>query len=178
MPIGPPLLAVEEVRRDRAALIEGAMGDEAGLVGLRFARGCRCFAVIGEGAIAGYGWLSTGPEWIGELQLEIRPGHAEAYIWNCVTLAEHRRRGVFRSLVAGIADAARGLGARRVWIGSVAIPAEKALAPSGFRPAARFHVVRFLGVFAMAGSILDPDARRVVAYRGGVRVGAVTRRRH
>ena len=155
------------------------MGNEADRVEPRFERGVRCFAVFLDRTIAGYGWLSTGPEWIGELQLEIRPNKAEAYIWNCVTLAPHRRKGVFRSLVVGIAEAARGLGVRRVWIGSVAIPAEKALAPLGFRPAARFHTFRFLGIFVATGTtIVDPDARRVIPYNTGVEMGAVIRRHH
>lgn len=155
------------------------MGPDGDLVGPRYARGCRCFAVMLDGAVAGYAWLSTGPEWIGELQLEIRPSKAEGYIWNCVTAPEHRRKGVFRSLVAGIAQAAGGLGVRRLWIGSVDIPAEKVLGPLGFRPAARIHTFRFLGLYVTGGTtILDPDARRVIAYNSGVTIGAVTRRRH
>lgn len=156
------------------------MGAEADVVGPRFARGCRCFAVILDGDVAGYGWLSTGPEWIGELQLEIRPRKAEAYIWNCVTLGPHRRKGVFRALVAGISEAARQQGVTRVWIGSVAIPAEKALAPLGFRPTARFRTYRFLGLFAMTGSIVDSDVRRVISFSFGrsVLMGGVERRRH
>jgi GNAT superfamily N-acetyltransferase len=155
------------------------MGGEAELVKLRFARGVRCFAVMVAGDIAGYGWLSMSPEWIGEVELEIRPRKAEAYIWNCVTLPEHRRKGVFRSLVVGIAEAARQIGVRRVWIGSVDIPAEKALAPLGFRPAAQFRTYRFLGLFATAGTrIVDPEARQVISYSTGVTFGAVGRRRH
>ena len=69
------------------------MGPEGDLVAARLARGCRCFAVWMDGQVAGYGWLSTGPEWIGELGLEIRPPVGEAYIWNCVTLPAHRLRG-------------------------------------------------------------------------------------
>ena len=158
------------------------MGAEGELVGPRFARGCRCFAVMAGGEIAGYGWLSTGPEWIGELQLEIRPRKGEAYIWNCVTLDAHRRRGVFRSLVAGIAEAARRSGVERVWIGTVAIPAETALAPLGFRPAARFRTFTFLGMFARTGapvnSDLGRDVRRVVSVPAGVSIGRVTPLRH
>ncbi len=155
------------------------MGPEAELVEPRFARGCRCYAVLIDGRIAGYGWLSTGPEWIGELELEIRPGAAEAYIWNCVTLVEHRRKGVFTSLVAGISAAARGLGFRRVWIGSVAGPAERALEPLGFRAGAHFRVYRFLGLFARTGmTVVDSDARRVISHHTGVLIGATTRRKH
>jgi GNAT superfamily N-acetyltransferase len=85
--------------------------------------------------VGGFGWLSTGPEWIGEIGLEIRPLHGEGYIWNCFTIPEHRRKGIFRSILVGISNVALDEGLRRLWIGSVAIPAEKALGPSGFRPA-------------------------------------------
>ena len=158
------------------------MAHEADLVGPRLARGCRCFAVVVDGAVAGYGWLSSGPEWIGELQLEIRPRKGEAYIWNCVTLAAHRRRGVFRSVVAGIAAEARETGARRVWIGSVDVPAESALAPIGFAPAAFFWTSRLGRVYTtrarFVGSALGADARRVLPVRAGLYGGTVTRRRH
>ena len=111
------------------------MGPEGDLVTTRFARGCRCFAVWIDGGIAGYGWLSTGPEWIGELQVEIEPGPDEGYVWNCATVDEHRRKGIFRSLLVGMSEHARAAGLKRLWVGSLAIPAEKAVAPSGFKPA-------------------------------------------
>ncbi|HEY2436127.1 MAG TPA: GNAT family N-acetyltransferase, partial [Solirubrobacteraceae bacterium] len=141
------------------------------------------FAVWIDDAVAGYGWLSTGPEWIGELQLEIKPREREAYIWNCVTIPEHRRRGVFRSLVIGMSAAARRLGARRVWIGSVDIPAERALAPIGFRPALHFNVATVAGLHLMrvsrpsgaAGAALDSA---VVGVGPGLVLRASHPRRH
>jgi GNAT superfamily N-acetyltransferase len=114
------------------------MGSEASLVRPRFARGVRSFAATVDGAIAGYGWLSSQPEWIGELQLEIRPGRGEAYLWNCATIPAQQRRGVFTALLAGISNLVQSEGIRRLWIGSVAIPAEKAVGPSGFRRALTF----------------------------------------
>jgi len=121
------------------------MGADGDLVATRLARGCRCFGVWRDGELAGYGWLSTDAEWIGELQLEIKPGAGEAYIWNCFTLAQHRRRGVLRALLAGIRERAHSEGMKRVWIGSVAIPAERAFGPSGFNPALAMTSVRFAG---------------------------------
>jgi len=117
------------------------MGAEGDLVATRLARGCRCFGVSRDGEFAGYGWLSTASEWIGELELEINPARGEAYIWNCFTLAPHRRRGVLRALLAGIRARAQADGIKRVWIGSVAVPAERAFGPSGFKPALAFDVV-------------------------------------
>lgn len=165
-------------------MIAAAMGPEGDLVARRMARGCRCFAVWIDDALAGYGWLSTDPEWIGEIQLEIKPRAREGYIWNCVTISEHRRRGVFRSLVAGISAAARRSGLRRVWIGSVEIPAEKALAPLGFKPALYFYTQIVAGLHTMR---VARGPNRVLAMEAGsaLAVGApglllrrAQRRRH
>ena len=114
------------------------MGAEGDLVEVRLGRGCRCFGAWLGDELAGYGWLSSRPEWIGELELEIRPSAGEGYIWNCVTLEHQRRRGVLRALLAGIRSSAHDEGFSRLWIGSVAIPAEKAFGSSGFTPALVF----------------------------------------
>src|SRR5205807_2129689 len=109
--------AVTEVGPGAVPALEAAMGDQRHLAGLRLARGCRCFgAWLGE-EMAGYGWLSAGPEWIGELGLEIRPPPGEAYVWNCVTLPAHRRRGLFRALLLGVAAIAGREGIARLWLG-------------------------------------------------------------
>lgn len=159
------------------------MGREGDLVAKRFARGCRCFAVWIDGSLGGYGWLSTGPEWVGELQLEIKPRPGEGYIWNCVTLAGHRRKGVFRSLLTGISELARQEGLKRLWVGSLAIPAEKAVGPSGFRPALRFTSVNFGGLHLLrvaesADQGLARDAAAVLGIRPGVLLRRSRARRH
>lgn len=114
------------------------MGPDGDLVPARLQRGCRCFGAWLDGELAGYAWLSTKPEWIGELELTITPRAGEAYIWNCYTLERYRRRGVLRALLAGVRSRAGDEGLNRLWIGSVAIPAEKAFGPSGFTPALVF----------------------------------------
>ncbi len=147
------------------------MGQESSLVAPRFARGCRCFAVLMDGSVAGYGWLSTQPEWVGELQLEIRPRPGEGYIWNCTTVHSHRRRGIFRSLLAGVCAIALGEGLRRLWIGSVAIPAEKAVGPAGFKPALHFSSFRFAGLHVLRMTAAEPaisdDGASVLGARPG-----------
>ncbi len=129
---------VREVDSTTAPLIAEAMGAEGDLVGARMARGCRCFGAWLGDELAGYGWLSTRPEWIGELELVITPRDGEGYVWNCFTLAHLRRRGVLLALLAGIRKRAHDEGLSRLWIGSVAIPADKAFGPSGFIPALVF----------------------------------------
>lgn len=159
------------------------MGPDGDLVAERLARGCRCFAVAIDGAVGGYGWLSVGSEWIGEIQLEIKPRQREAYIWDCVTLAEHRRKGVFRSLVAGISVAARGSGADRLWIGSIAIPAEKALPAIGFAPALHFAGMTVAGLHLMSvkrgpDRALATDACSILGVQPGLVIRGDQRRRH
>ena len=150
------------------------MGDEGDLVAARRARGCRCFGAWLDGELAGYGWLSTKTEWIGELELEITPGAGEGYIWNCFTLEPQRRRGVFRALLAGIRAQSLDEGLTRLWIGSVAIPAEKAFGPSGFTPTLAFasDVItgyRWLQVRSVVGAdpALVQAAHRVVGAPAG-----------
>ncbi len=164
-------------------MVAAAMGADADLAASRLARGCRCFVVQVEDAVAGYGWLSSGPEWIGELQLQITPRPGEAYIWNCVTIAEHRRKGIFRAVLLGISGVARREGLRRLWLGSVAIPAEKAVGPSGFKPALHFASVRVAGLHLMRVShaserALASDALAVVSTKAGVHVRRSQGRRH
>ena len=157
------------------------MDAEGDLVATRLARGCRCFgAWIGDD-LAGYGWLSTTPEWIGELELTITPHAGEAYIWNCFTLEPFRRRGVLRALLAGIRERAHDEGLSRLWIGSVAIPAERAFGPSGFIPALHFASelivgYRWLQVQSAAGA--DPALAEAAHQRVGVPSGRFLRLSH
>lgn len=150
------------------------MGPDGDLVALRRRRGCRCFASWEDGTVRGYGWLSTRPEWIGEVGLELTPGPGEAYIWNCVTLPEHRLRGVFRGLVAAICEQARSEGLRRVWIASVQGTAEAALRPRGFEPAVRIR----RRADELELEVLDSDALTVLDLSDPRAVRAGAPRRH
>lgn len=149
------------------------MGSDGDLVATRLARGCRCFGAWLGDDLAGYGWLSSGPEWIGEIDLEITPGAGEAYIWNCLTLPAQRRKGVFRALMAGIAARAHEERMSRLWIGSVAIPAEKAVPQVGFVPVLHFSSevlsgIRWLKVRSETGvePVLLVAGREVLAVGG------------
>lgn len=122
------------------------MGPDGDLVEPRLARGCRCFAARVGREVVAYGWLSTAGEWIGEVELEITPRQGEAYLWNCATHPEHRQRGFFRAIVKGIAAQARTEGMTRLWIGSLDIPAAKAVAQNGFVPAIHFTSVWMYGM--------------------------------
>ncbi|HXI95003.1 MAG TPA: GNAT family N-acetyltransferase [Candidatus Acidoferrum sp.] len=168
-----------------APAIAAAMGEEGDLVDARMARGCRCFGVWLGDELAGYGWLSTRPEWIGEVELTLTPEAGDGYIWNCFTLERFRRRGVLRALLAGITERAHSEGFRRLWIGSVAIPAERAFGPSGFSPvlifaSELFAGYRWLGVSPVDGAdpALVEAAHRVVGVPAGRFLRTSHPRRH
>jgi GNAT superfamily N-acetyltransferase len=113
------------------------MGAEGDRVAMRMQRGCRCFAAAIGGELVGYGWVSTGAEWMGEPQLQIRPSRGEAYIWNCLTVPAHRQKGVFGALLRAIKAQLKGDGFNRVWIGSVQHPAENGIYGAKFVPVLR-----------------------------------------
>jgi len=161
------------------------MGQEADLVPMRLARGSRCFGAWTGHELVGYGWLSAKSEWIGEVEMEIAPAAGEAYVWNCVTLAPHRRKGVFRSLVTSLVTQAREEGLARLWIASVVDLAGTAIEQAGFVPVMRFETasrfgLRWLRVAPVDG--VDPgllaSARDAMAIKHGMSVRRSTSRRH
>jgi hypothetical protein len=171
-----------EVPPGSAAGLVAAMGAEGELVGLRHARGCRCFAAYAGREVVSYGWLSTGAEWIGEIRLEIRPGPGEAYVWNCLTLPVHRRRGMFRAVLIRISTVLKEEGIARLWIASGGGGgAEKAVSDAGFRPvlildesALGLASLRLLRATAIPGA--DPglvSAARQVLAAGGRLLGSM-----
>jgi GNAT superfamily N-acetyltransferase len=174
-----------EVRELDSAWANLAMGTEAGLVPGRLARGSRCFGAWIGHELVGYGWLSTKSEWIGELELEIAPAAGEAYIWNCVTLAPHRRKGVFRSVLASVVATSREEGLARLWIASGGDLGARALEVAGFARAMRFDIgsrfgMRWLRVAAVEGG--DPglftSAREVMAIKPGFSMHRSKSRKH
>jgi GNAT superfamily N-acetyltransferase len=161
------------------------MEAESGLVPGRLARGSRCFGAWVGHELVGYGWLSTKPEWIGEVELEIAPGKGDAYIWNCVTLARHRRKGVFRSLVTAFVVQARTEGMAKLWIASAGDLASNTLESAGFVKVMRFDTGSSLGfrwlrarMVEGAGASLRAAAGEVIAIKPGLSVRRAARRRH
>ncbi|HXC77763.1 MAG TPA: GNAT family N-acetyltransferase [Candidatus Acidoferrum sp.] len=159
------------------------MEAESGLVPGRLTRGSRCFGAWVGHELVGYGWLSTKSEWIGELELEIGLPAGEAYIWNCVTLAHHRRKGVFRSVVTSIVGQAQKEGLARLWIASIV--GGKTIEQAGFQPALRFDATKMLGMhwlWVRPAEGVDPQllasARKAVSINGPLLVRRSITRRH
>ncbi|HVD02460.1 MAG TPA: GNAT family N-acetyltransferase [Candidatus Dormibacteraeota bacterium] len=161
------------------------MGSESDLVATRLGRGCRAFVACLGDEVAAYGWVSSSPEWIGEVRLQICPGEGEAYLWNCVTLGPHRRRGFFGALIEQVAARLQAEGLSRLWIAEAGGPAVPALSAAGYRPVveiteARWGPIRRL--LALPAREADPEsvaaARRAVSL-GGRRLGVLPAvRRH
>jgi GNAT superfamily N-acetyltransferase len=161
------------------------MEAESGLVPGRLARGSRCFGAWVGHELVGYGWLSTRSEWIGELELEIGLASGEAYIWNCVTLARHRRKGVFRSVISSIVGEAHKEGLARLWIASIVGIGGKTIQQAGFKPVLRFNSAKSLGMHWLMvrpaqGVDLDllTSAREAVRVKGPIAVRRSVVRRH
>lgn len=144
------------------------MEAESGLVPGRLAKGSRCFGAWVGHELVGYGWLSAKPEWIGEIELKIAPAAGDAYIWNCVTLARHRRKGVFRSLVTALVAQARTEGMSRLWIASVGDLASNALRSAGFVRVMRFDSGSQLGVRWLRVRYVDGVDAALLAAAGEV----------
>jgi hypothetical protein len=140
-----------EVGPESTGEVTAAMGPDGGLAAGRFARGVRCFVVRAEGGIAAYAWVSRREEWIGEVAAPIRVPAGDAYVWNCVTLEPHRRRGLFGLLLAGVSAALHEAGAGRLWIATVdGEPAGgRGARSAGFAPVASLTVLRAGGLRAM-----------------------------
>ena len=131
------------------------MGAESHLVPGRLAKGSRCFGAWFGHELVGYGWLSTKPEWIGEVQLEIAPAAREAYVWNCVTLAPHRRKGVFRSVVISLVAKAAEESLDRLWIASSEDIGQNSLMKAGFVPVVHFNTMSRFGLRWLKVAPLD-----------------------
>jgi ribosomal protein S18 acetylase RimI-like enzyme len=128
---------LEEVRAGSEAEVALAMGaGSSGEVAARLGSGRRCFALRADGAVGAYGWMTPGPEWIGELDRRVGLARDEAYLWDCATLPAHRRRGLYKALLAEMLLVLSLEGCRRAWIGAALSnrPSVRAFSALGFRP--------------------------------------------
>ena len=100
----------------------------------RFAGGRRCYAARAQGTLAAYGWVSFGDETVGELGLRLRLLPDEAYIWDCATLPEFQRQGLYAALLGRMLGELQAMGVQAVWIGAdyANQPSQAGIAHAGF----------------------------------------------
>lgn len=148
-PVNALAAPFSEVSSEAAASLAVAMElKEQSEVRRRFAAGSRCFVARIEGEIVAYGWVSQGMERIGELERSLHMQPNEAYIWNCATLPQFRRRGLYTALLGYMASVLREEGVRRLWIGTSLQnrPSLQGMAAAGFQPVIKVLYVRFLAL--------------------------------
>ena len=124
-----------QVGPEAEAELARAMGQDASsLVRRRIEAGRRSYAAWADGHLATYGWVSFGEELVGELGLHLRLLPHEAYIWDCLTLAAYRRRGLYTALLGYIVQALLGDGVQGIWIGADTDnqPSQAGIAHTGF----------------------------------------------
>ena len=84
----------------------------------RFDAGHRAYVAWHDAAPAAWGWVATRVAEIGELGSSFGIPTGERYLWNFVTLAAHRGRGIYPRLVDAIvrAESRDASPAERFWI--------------------------------------------------------------
>jgi ribosomal protein S18 acetylase RimI-like enzyme len=155
-----------EVAPSSAESLAAAMGHrEADPVLRRMGRGARAFAGLVDEEIVCYGWVSAGSECIGELERPIRLGPGEAYVWDCLTLARFRRKGLYTALLGHVARALQTDGFTHVWIGSSRSnrPSIRGFRAAGFRPVVDVAYVRVGSISCLRIRRLRPASRARVA---------------
>jgi GNAT superfamily N-acetyltransferase len=121
----------------------------------RLEQGRQCFAAWADGQVAAYGWLTCGPEWVGEFERTLQVEHGEAYIWDCATIPKYRRLHLFGALLNHIVNHLQQSGLQRLWIIGLARPSEFAcgMFAAGFQPVMTLTYVR---LFGHRGLLVDP----------------------
>ncbi|MBX3173729.1 MAG: hypothetical protein KF709_04920 [Gemmatimonadaceae bacterium] len=81
----------------------------------RFTEGHRAYVAAVHGVPAAWGWVATATARIGEVEASFSLLASDRYLWNFVTLAGFRGRGIYPRLLDAIVTA-EALEADRFWI--------------------------------------------------------------
>lgn len=127
----------------------------------RLARGDRPWGLWEGETLVAYGWTATRPTAYSD-KFEIVPGPDEAYFFDYFTHPDHRGRGAYPILLAGIADALAREGVKAGWIavGDWNEASWRGVRKAGFRHAGDVHLVRRrLGLVRRHGDAPQPPVR-------------------
>jgi GNAT superfamily N-acetyltransferase len=102
----------------------------------RLAGNRRCFVLKHDEQIVTYGWVTHGPEGVGELERRFNLLPTEAYIWDCVTLPQWRGQRLYSALLSELIYRLHDEGAPRIWIGASREnePSVRGFVNAGFKP--------------------------------------------
>ena len=97
-----PLAGLAVARETDAATMAALQGRPVAEMERRFATGHRAYVAALDGAPAAWGWVATRSAEIGELQSTFAVPAGERYLWNFVTAAAYRGRGIYPRLLDAI----------------------------------------------------------------------------
>lgn len=114
----------------------------------RFETGRQCYGAWVGDRLTAFGWVSFKDEGIGELNLRIKLLPGEAYVWDCETAPDFRRKGLYSALLVYILNELRAKNISRAWIGADLdnIASQKGIARAGFRHVADLVIERVLAM--------------------------------
>jgi GNAT superfamily N-acetyltransferase len=111
------------------------------LVRRRLQGGSRCFVIKVDSQIAAYGWVTQGPQIVGELEREFKFRSDEAYVWDCSTMPAWQRLRLYSALLSQIIYRLYSEGVARIWIGA---SRQNQASIKGIKNAGFRHVVNLL----------------------------------
>lgn len=115
MPTLDPLHGLAVERETDAAAMAALQNRSEPEIARRYAAGHRAYVARLDGAPAAWGWVATRSADIGELGTTFPIPGGERYLWNFVTLAAFRGRGIYPRLLDAIVRA-ESADAERFWI--------------------------------------------------------------
>lgn len=130
----------------------------------RWQHGGRCYAVFRNGQAAHSGWLHFGSIYVRGLGFLIEADLSTCYVYNIVTAAEHRQRGLYRNSQRKLTAMLRTHGVRRmtqVVMATNVIP-QIVLPQLGYR---LVHSVRHSSLFGWKMTTVRNPAGRVISRR-------------
>jgi hypothetical protein len=148
----------------------------------RLDAGCQCYTARVSGTVASYGWVSFGPEYVGEFERQLQVREGEAYIWDCATLPDFRRQRLFSAVLAYLTGQLKQGGLERTWIIGLNTAQEitRGVEAAGYRPLMNLIYLRLIDRRVLA---LDPHrdapaaqvayARRLLHQEGERAIGSL-----
>lgn len=119
----------------------------------KFRRRCKeghsCYGFFSSnGSVASYVWVSFSPgspvsvPWIFKLKIALKPNIA--YVWDCFTAPEHRKKGLYKYGLLNIKYiyAARGAGKMFIFCKKSNKASVAGITAAGFKPAFDFSVIK------------------------------------
>ena len=155
-PEWPPLPGFTVRREEDAGFMAALQGRTEAEIDRRFAEGHRAYVAYRDAEPAAWGWVATRSATIGEVGSSFTIPAGERYLWNFVTLMQHRGMGIYPRLIDAIVRT-EASEAERFWI---AYAPENHASGSGIRKA---------GFVTVAELSFDAEGRPAVkeAVRGG-----------